>query len=279
MLIKKNIQIKNSAGDEIDIDIRHSQHHSSIPVIFAHGFNGFKDWGGFPYMMEQLAEGGYYAISFNFSHNGVSKETPMDFNRLDLFAQNTFSKELDDLNTVINYFDDNSKEHKININSLALIGHSRGGGAVILQTARDKRIKALVTLASVSYNERYGKEQIRRWKEQGYFEIENGRTKQMMRMNVTLLEDIETNSEKLNIKKAISEIKVPVLIIHGKEDLAVKSEEAIALYENSDKTNTELVILENTGHTFGITHPPGEITPAFEEVITKIKEFLKVKLS
>ncbi len=58
-----------------------------------------------------------------------------------------------------------------------------------------------------------------------------------------------------------------MLIIHGKEDLAVKSASAEELYENSGKENTELYIIENTGHTFGTVQPFAGTTKAFEKTL------------
>lgn len=248
-------------------------------IIFAHGFKGFKDWGGFPYMLEKLAESGYTAVSFNFSHNGVSADKPMDFTRLDMFAENTHSKELEDLRIVIDYIYSIADELGVDKKRIALIGHSRGGAAVIIAASEDDRIKALVTLASVGDVNRYTPEQIKRWREKGFIEIPNTRTNQMMRMNSGFLDDIEQNSDRLNIEKAFSRLKIPTLIIHGKEDLAVKYTDAEKLYAASDKSKTELYIIGNTGHTFGIEHPFKGTTKAFDNVIEKMKEFLKSVLT
>src|SRR5205085_3427831 len=125
-------------------------------------------------------------------------------------------------------------------NRFALVGHSRGGGIAVIKTSEDSRIKALITLASVSKFDRYTDEQKKRWKETGYLEVENARTKQVMKQNYSLLEDIEQNKARLNIINAVSAIKTPFLIIHGTEDLAVKYSSAEELYANSNKTNSEL---------------------------------------
>jgi len=277
---KLNFQLKNSLNNEIDADFFTKEETGKLYplIIFCHGFKGFKDWGGFPYMMEKFAEAGFAAASFNFSHNGVSRENPSEFTRLDLFAENTHTKELEDLQRVIDYFYDNAGKHNIDKNRIALVGHSRGGGAVILKSAEDKRIKAVVTLSSIATVNRYTDEQKKRWREMGYIEIPNLRTKQMMRMNKTFLDDIEQNGGRLNITKSMEKLKIPALIIHGKEDLAVKYTDAVELYENSNKALTELYIIENTGHTFGIEHPFKGTTKAFEKVIGKSVEFLDKNL-
>jgi dipeptidyl aminopeptidase/acylaminoacyl peptidase len=247
-------------------------------IVFIHGFKGFKDWGGFPYMLDNLSESGYKAVSFNFTHNGVDINNPMEFTRLDLFAENTFSRELKELNIVIDHFYNNAAHYNVDKNRIALIGHSRGGGISILQTADDNRVKCLVTLASVATFDRYGENTKKIWRKLGFIEMENTRTKQVMKMSTAILDDLEKNSENLDIVKAVSKINIPFLIAHGKEDVSVKYSEALTLYDNSKKEKTELMLIENTGHTFGVIHPFAGTTDAFEKVILKMKEFFKKHL-
>lgn len=276
MIEKINIYIPSPGGFTIDTDIIINRSDEIAPVvIFAHGFKGFKDWGGFPYMMNRLSEAGFTAVSFNFTHNGVEKQSPVDFTRLDLFAENTHTKELADLRTVIDYVYNNAEKFNGDKDKIALMGHSRGGGAVILAASEDKRIKSLVTLASVATVNRYTEEQKKRWKDTGYIEIPNTRTNQMMRMNKLFLDDIEANSGKLDITKAAGNIKIPWLIIHGREDLAVKYTDAEKLYENSNKDSATLNIIDNTGHTFGAVHPFKGTTKAFDGAISESIKFLK----
>lgn len=274
-----NIKIKNKNGNIININFRYPEAtESKLPLlIFCHGFKGFKDWGCFPYMFDKFANANIFTVSFNFSLNGVDneKDNPIDFERLDDFARNTFSEELDDLGCVIDYLEEVKDKYNYNFDSLILAGHSRGGGIAILKTAEDKRIKKLITLASVDEFNRYGDETKRMWKERGFIEALNTRTRQKMRMNVSLLEDLENNYSRLNIKDAMKKANVPTLIMHGTEDLAVEKSEAETLYNLCNKDITKLVILEKTGHTFGAVHPFEGTTPHLEEVIDEIIKFSK----
>lgn len=229
-------------------------------------------------MMEKIAGSELNCVSFNFTFNGVDNSNPTEFTRLDLFAENTFTKELEDFETVIEYFYANSDKYNIDKNRIGIIGHSRGGGISIIKANENKKIKCLITLASVSNFDRYSDEHKKKWREKGYFEVLNTRTNQMMRLNSTLLDDIKNNKSRLDILKAINSLKIPFLIIHGKEDLSVRFSEAEAIYNNSNKRLTELFPMENTGHTFGVVHPFGGTTNAFEKVIGKIIEFLKKNL-
>lgn len=228
-------------------------------------------------MFDKFADNNLFTVSFNFSLNGVdnSKDHPVDFERLDNFAINTFSEELDDLGCLIDFLESQKNNYNYDFSSLILAGHSRGGGIAVLKTAEDKRVKKLITLASVAEFSRYGEETKKIWKERGFIEVLNTRTKQKMRMNVSLLEDLENNYSRLNIKDAMSKVDVPALIMHGSEDLAVDKNEAEDLYNLSNKELSKFFILENTGHTFGAVHPFEGTTVHLENVISEIISFSK----
>lgn len=281
---KELIKIKNRYGDNLNADLRFPEGKKDLPlVILCHGFKGFKDWGCFPYMLDKIAFENYFTVSFNFSYNGTgdNEKDQSDFTRLDLFAKNTFSRELDDLGSVIDYMFENQSKYGYDTSNITLIGHSRGGGISILKTAEDNRITKLIVLSSVNTFDRYSEVLKKKWKESGYFEVLNSRTNQTMRMNYTLIEDLERNKERLDIQKAIEKIKVPVLLIHGTQDITVDYSNAEDLYarrieaDASCKKNTELVLIENTGHTFGAEHPFKGTTEALEKVITLMLDFLQ----
>ena len=109
----------------------------------------------------------------------------------------------------------------------------------------------------------------------------NSRTNQMMRMDYTLMEDIENNPDRLDIQKAITKISVPVLFIHGEQDITVDYSNAEDLYSRRIevypelKDSTILSLIKNTGHTFGAVHPFAGTTDALENVIKLISGFLK----
>lgn len=276
-MITEKLKIKNKHGDNLTTDFRYDKTAENPSLlIFVHGFKGFKDWGCFPYMLDKFAGNNIFTVSFNFSYNGIGEEDDelQDFTRLDLFAKNTFSRELDDLESIIDYLEANRQKYNYNFENLILAGHSRGGGIAILKTAEDKRINKLITLASVSEFDRYTKERKEEWKKQGYFQVLNTRTNQYMRMDYTLIKDLERNRDRLDIKRAVSNISVPYLIIHGEEDLAVDYSEAVELQSLSNKNLTKLHLVEKAGHTFGAVHPFAGTTEALEKVIELIQNFI-----
>ena len=276
--MSENIKIKNQDGNTINMDFRYPEKtDSKLPLLlFCHGFKGFKDWGCFPYMFDTFANQNIFTVSFNFSLNGTDNEkaNPFEFERLDNFAINTFSKELDDLGCVIDYLEMQQENYNYDFDKLILAGHSRGGGIAILKAAEDKRIKKLVVLASVSDFYRYGEETKRIWRERGFIEVLNTRTKQKMRMNLSLLEDLKQNRNRLDVKKALGRIEVPVLIVHGSEDMAVDAGEAETIYNGlKSKELSTLKILKNTGHTFGAVHPFSGTTVPLDTVINEVVSF------
>jgi dienelactone hydrolase len=78
-------------------------------TIFVHGYKGYKDWGAWELMGEKFAKAGFYFVKFNFSHNGTTIESPDEFADLEAFGENNYSKELEDLEMVINHFKNQKK--------------------------------------------------------------------------------------------------------------------------------------------------------------------------
>jgi len=242
-------------------------------LIFVHGFKGFKDWGFNPYLSEYFAKSGFFVITFNFSLNGIG-DNPTEFTELDKFAENTYSREVDELNLVINSYRNGffgNTDSKIKI---GLLGHSRGGAISILVGSLNQEVTAVATWSAIANLDRYSERQKKDWKEKGFFEALNTRTNQLMRMNYSFLEDIEKNkNSKLNLEAAVRNFEKPLFIAHGDQDLAVPVQEANILYGWSDKSLTELYIIHNTGHTFNAQHPFNGTNDKLEKLLNETNKF------
>ena len=93
----------------------------------------------------------FFFIKFNFSHNGGTVENPIDFDDLEAFANNNFTKELDDLEAVINLIKTNkSFNNELDPSNISLVAHSRGAGIILIKASEDKRVKRVITWAGVS---------------------------------------------------------------------------------------------------------------------------------
>ena len=258
MINKETFTIPGAKGRNMLMDLTYDDHSPKAPlVIFAHGFKGFKDWGTNNLVARFFAENGFRYLKFNFSHNGTLPDKPTDFADLIAFADNTFSIELNDLTSVIDFACGGSAIHSVT--GVNLIGHSMGGGISIVKTAEDKRINKLVTMASISnFHNLWPKEAEAQWKIQGIMYIQNARTGQQMPLKSSLLNDLETHAARLNITEKAAAITQPWLIVHGDEDTSVPVSCAQELKEAQPKA--ELEIITGADHTFGGSHPYGTDT-------------------
>lgn len=262
MIIKRNIQLQGKHHKPILTDVFYIENNKPKPIIiFVHGYKGFKDWGCWGLVAEHFAKNDIFFVKFNFSHNGGTVEQPIDFPDLEAFGQNNFIKELDDLESVIDWIsEDGEYIDEVDISNVTLIGHSRGGGIVTIKASEDKRIGKVISWAGVSdYGSRFPKgEALERWKKHGVSYIENSRTKQQLPHYYQFYENFVANKERLHIKTAVENLKIPYLIIHGTEDETVTLNEAKNL--DSWCKNSKFCIIKNANHTFGGKHPWEEKT-------------------
>ena len=276
--MSKDFILKTSRNDILRITAYGMNNLASSPcLIFVHGFKGFKDWGFWNFTSNYFTDNGYFVLSFNFSHNGIGNNST-EFIELDKFADNTISLEIDELNELIENYR-SGFFGKTNNQKIGLLGHSRGGAVSILTASENKSVSALTVWASVAKIDRYTERQKKEWREKGYVEILNARTKQLMRLNLTLLDDIEKNKDSsLNLEKALNSIKIPFLIVHGEQDLTVPVKEAELLFEWSDKNNSEMEIIRSAGHTFNIVHPFSGSNEKFDIALAKTENFFNKNL-
>lgn len=263
--------IKGSDSKEILVDLLYKgESENRKVVIFSHGFKGFKDWGCFPLVSRYFAENDFVFVKFNFSHNGTTLENPTDFDDLESFGNNNFSKELYDLDKVIDWICEKFKSPEI-----TLLGHSRGGGISMLKASSDTRIKNVVSWASPSnFLNRMPKDRINLWKEKGVAFIYNGRTKQNMPLYLQFYTDCIENKDRLDIQKSVSNLSIPQLIIHGDSDPTVLVKEAEDLHKWNP--NSELFIVKDSDHVFGASHPYNseELPTNLQLVVDKTIDFI-----
>ncbi len=268
-ITKHSILGNNNRPILMDLTADHKQPNAPL-IIFVHGFKGFKDWGAHHLTAAFFAQQGYRYLKFNLSHSGVPVDLPTDVSDMDAFASNTFSKEMQDLDLVIEY-----ALKKLNVENVILIGHSRGGGISILNSVHNPNVKALITWSSISdFSSLWGKEREEEWKKEGKIYVMNARTKEKMPLNVTLLEDFNENKEKLNIASAAKKINIPWLIVNGDADVNVPFETAQILANANP--NSKLIKIKDANHVYGASHPYTKETlpPQLFQVCEKSVDFL-----
>lgn len=279
-MIQKNRVLYRKEQKPIVWDAYFNSSNTPKPlVIFCHGYKGFKDWGSWDLVAEAFKNENFFFTKFNFSHNGGTVENPIDFPDLEAFAENNYSKELNDLGDILKYLlsQDNPFLNEINTKDVTLIGHSRGGGIATIFASEDSRINNLITWAGVcDFAKRTAtRGDLEAWRSEGVKYVLNGRTKQQMPHNYQFYEDFKANEIRLNIEMATKKIRIPQLIIHGDMDPSVSFNEAKALHGWNPKS--VLIPIENTNHVFDSKHPWEEeaLPEKLKEVVNKSMDFIK----
>jgi len=229
-------------------------------VVIVHGFKGFKDWGFFPWTAQRLMQHRLAVCRFNMSRSGIG-EDPETFDRLDLFEHDTYSTQLRDLAAVVRY-----AQHEFPNLPTFLLGHSRGGGVALLGAEDVPNLRGVIVWASIARVDRWDAQTQRDWRKRGVLEVENARTKQIMRMSPVILDDYEAHAERLDVLAAVSRLRAPLLVLHGGRDESVSPDEGRLIAARAAESS--LVILHRASHTFNAIHPlvhvPFELLTAAE---------------
>jgi uncharacterized protein len=229
-------------------------------VIVVHGFKGFKDWGFFPWLSQRLSQHRLVVCRFNMSRSGIGDD-PESFDRLDLFEHDTYSTQLRDLATVVEH----AQQQFPNLPTF-LLGHSRGGGMALLGAADVPNLRGVVAWSPIARADRWDEATQRDWRTRGVLEVENARTRQIMRMSPVILDDFEANRERLDILRAAGSLNVPLLVVHGASDESVPLAEGKLIAERAPQSS--IVVLQRASHTFNAIHPlihvPFELVAAGE---------------
>ncbi|MDO7846342.1 prolyl oligopeptidase family serine peptidase [Hymenobacter sp. M29] len=227
-------------------------------VIFVHGFKGFKDWGHFPLLADFFAERGFVFVKLNLSHNGIVVGGTGDLEDLEAFGRNNFSIELDDIGQVIEaLFAGKSPvpAAEMDLQRMGLVGHSRGGGLVLLKAAEDPRVRAVATWAAIAEVHPHWPQAIfDEWERTGILHVPNTRTGQQLPMHYQIVEDYHAHRPRLDIAHNVRrKLRQPLLIVHGDQDETVNVAAAHTLHQL--RPDAELLLLPDATHMFGGAHP------------------------
>lgn len=246
-------------------DAEDASHADGAALVVCHGFKGFKDWGFFPHLCEQLTERtGIPVVSFNFDGSGVRDS---DFDDLEAFSRNTFSRELWDLEAILDGLAA-GRLGNVDVASatrFGLLGHSRGGATCILKAGLRSQVRALVTWASISSVTRY-ESFADRWEAGETVIIPNARTKQDMPLERNVLDDMRANRERLDVLGSAASLRIPVTVVHGTADESVPFSDAWRIADAVGDL-ARLVGVDGGTHTFQAGHPFAGTTPELDEAI------------
>ena len=268
-----DLVVESSYHDKpIVTDVIFEKNQQKKPVvIFCHGYTGYKDWGAWDLVGTTFAENQFFFVKFNFSHNGGTENEPIDFPDLEAFSENNYTTELNDLQDVIGWISTNRDYNKeLDSHNITLIGHSRGGGIVVIKASENKKVTRVITWNGVSdFGARFPKDEaLELWKKKEVRFVENGRTKQQMPHKYQFYQDFIANEDRLTIETAVKKMTIPQLIINGSSDVVIVPESGIQM--NLWNPQSKRVLIDGMNHTLGSKHPWNDVKlPSYLENVAQ----------
>lgn len=246
-------------------------------VIICHGYQGFKDLGFFPFLADELAENGFYAIRFNFSSNGVSA-TSDEIDEIEKFSTNTYTRELDDMAVLLEQLKTGQLPFSENfdLDAILTVGHSRGAAISTIFAAENPEFKAVVSWNGVAVVNYWGPDFKKKVLEEGVGYVKNIRTKERIPLKPVVFQDMDDNEERFNIVETMQAMKAPVLLIQGGADTEWQINGARTMEKTAP--HHTLTIVEGANHIFNVKDPLIEPPVQLEEAIKETVDFLKRQL-
>ena len=223
---------------------------SDAGIVMAHGFGGNREeHGKFVEIAEALNEAGFNLLTFDFSGCGESDEDSI-----------TIEKEIEDLNSAVDFVRSRGVE------DLGLIGISQGG--LVALRASDLDAEAMFLLAPVTdaledYRDNLSGWQLEELEEYG---LSRKYRPERSRKNTVFLEEDIVEKENVIQDNLLSNIGIPVLIAHGKEDSKVPIEDSRRAVQKLD--NAELIEMEDDHY----------LNESVQELCEKAVEFFSGKI-
>ncbi len=277
--ISEEIEIRSDGGKAIGADIRSCSPQEPLPlIIVSHGFLGYRRWGFFPYISDRIAASGFHVLTFDFSHNGTDASTGM-ITRPKEFAANTISREEADLKAVCRTAISGKLPVRADTGRIGLLGHSRGGAVSLLVSPVFSQVRSLVTWSSPSNLDRYSDRRKNDWKRSGRLTFHDTRADGELWLDYSYYQDILKNAGRYDLPGRVSELEIPYLIIHGRQDAAVTLKEAERLAGPYGKKKVRFKAIEGCGHTFGVREGPDpQMTRGLKEALADTIDWFRETL-
>jgi len=227
-----SITFKNERGKEL-VGVLHLPEKGKPPlVIICHGFQNSKTDRKFIKLARVLQKEGICVFRFDFEGCGDSEGDPKEI---------TIKNEVADLNSA---FKTVQNEFDLDLKRVAFVGASLGNVVTSLLLKQYKISAKTLVFWSHAFNQRellknwYSKEDIREIMKKGV--IYKGDKK--------IGKNYFLENKNKDYSSALSELKLPILIIHGKEDKDVPLKFSQQLKGKSK--NISLIVLPKANHKF-----------------------------
>jgi len=212
-------------------------------VVMAHGMLSGKNSPKHIALSHRLADRDIASLRFDFTSRYES-EGPIE--------EMTYAQAVEDLRAAVDF-----ARNALGPLPLGLYGSSMGGAIVLLYAAGHGGVDAIATIAAVGrpgplWEAWLGPEGMARWEREGWTAFEEQRIPWSFYRDAASRDAIA----------AASQVRCPLLVIHGDEDNIVPVEEAAAIHTAAAGPK-RLVIIPGGGHRFD---RPGDLDRMLREV-------------
>jgi alpha/beta superfamily hydrolase len=230
----KKITIKKSDGTKLSavLDVPEALRYPL--VIICYGFTGYKEeWDD---VVPQFIKNNIAVLRFDFLGHGKSEGK---------FEDVMLTTEIDDLLAVYEYV-----QKLPRITMVGLFGHSLGGTVALLFSVA-KKVDVIVSSAAPLDIKKlmvhfFGDGSESFWKNKGYIKVPwNNKN-----LNYSFYEDLM----KYDMKQILSQVRTPLMVIHGDKDENVSVEEAKEIY-NLVRGAKAMKIISGADHNFDSKMP------------------------
>lgn len=245
----RHLRLHVSNGTCVHIMVREPEGRKQGCVVFSHGFNvsGYESRRMFWEISGKLGSMGFLTVLFDYRGSGYSDL---------LFQEMTIDTEIQDLNCVIDFVYNDINEG----DKLILWGQSLGSGVASLVTSTRPEVEALVLWClSAELFERYTALLGPEIYEKGYVFSEKG-----YKVNKAFLDSLKDK----DVYRAIKQIKVPVLFVHGTEDKKASVRLTDKAFGEADCSKEKFIV---DGGNHGFKCQPD----LFEKAVKKTFDWLK----
>jgi len=222
---------KNSKGEKLWGVLSFPIKRGKLPaVIVSHGFCGTKSARKFVKIGRDFSKQGIAVLRFDFTGCGDSEG---DFKNMSIF------QEVEDLKAAYNFL---IKRPQVDRKRIGILGYSLGALIACLCQIKHPILKTLVLVAPAINQKNlikiwHSPGEIRKWQEKGYIDTPKFRV------------GIQYLNEAKNYTPLVSNIKNPVLIVHGKKDKDVPVMFSKKLLKDFSG-KIKIIIVQEADHNF-----------------------------
>jgi len=238
-------EIRNSQGEKLEYAFHSGQGNAGESVVvIGHGVTANMDREFVVALAAGLAAGGVSTLRFSFSGNGGSEGR---------FDDSCPSKEVQDLLAVINALGDRR---------LFYVGHSMGGAVGVMCAAHEPRIQGLVSLAGMVHTAKFAQVE--------FGEETPGSGTMWGKAECPLSQAFVDDMNNIgSVLEYAPHVRVPWLLVHGKEDDVVPIEESREILERANDPK-ELFEIDKCDHVFDAELDPD----ALPAMVSKVSSWI-----